>query len=62
VVCRDRDTTNRLTGGTSASASTGRTSPPGRQCIELTKPQSDVLARLDLTPPEKIVELAATPA
>jgi hypothetical protein len=36
------------------------TGPAGtyRQCTELTKPQRDILARLDLTPPTKIIELA----
>jgi Transposase DDE domain len=37
------------------------TGPAGtyRQRTELTRPQRDLLARLDLTPPKKIVELAA---
>jgi hypothetical protein len=36
------------------------TGPAGtyRQRTELTKPQRDILAKLDLTPPEKIIELA----
>jgi hypothetical protein len=41
------------------------TGPAGtyRQRTELTKPQRDILAKLDLTPPKKIIELtAATPA
>lgn len=32
-----------------------------RQRTELTKPQRDILAHLDLTPPKKIIELAAAP-
>jgi hypothetical protein len=38
------------------------TGPAGtyRQRTELTKPQRDLLARLDLTPPKKIIELAPT--
>ena len=32
-----------------------------RQRTELTKPQRDILAKLDLTPPKKIIELAPTP-
>ena len=37
------------------------TGPAGtyRQRTELTKPQRDILARLDLTPPKKIIELTA---
>ncbi len=37
------------------------TGPAGtyRQRTELTKPQRDILAKLDLTPPKKIIELAA---
>jgi Transposase DDE domain len=39
------------------------TGPAGtyRQRTELTKPQRDLLARLDLTPPKKIIELTAPP-
>jgi hypothetical protein len=39
------------------------TGPAGtyRQRTELTKPQRDLLARLNLTPPKKIIELTATP-
>jgi hypothetical protein len=39
------------------------TGPAGtyRQRTEITKPQRDILARLNLTPPKKIIELAATP-
>jgi hypothetical protein len=33
-----------------------------RQRTELTKPQRDIFARLDLTAPKKIIELAPTPA
>jgi hypothetical protein len=32
-----------------------------RQRTELTKPQRDILAKLDLTPPKKIIELTPTP-
>jgi hypothetical protein len=32
-----------------------------RQRTELTKPQRDILAKLNLTPPKKIIELAPTP-
>jgi hypothetical protein len=40
------------------------TGPAGtyRQRTELTKPQVDILAKLDLTPPKKIIELAPAPA
>jgi hypothetical protein len=39
------------------------TGPAGtyRQRTELTKPQRDILAKLGLTPPKKIIELAPTP-
>ncbi|HZN75128.1 MAG TPA: hypothetical protein VFC00_26145 [Micromonosporaceae bacterium] len=33
-----------------------------RQRTELTKQQRDILAKLDLTPPKKIIELAPAPA
>jgi len=33
-----------------------------RQRTELTKPQRDILAKLDLTPPKKIIELTPAPA
>jgi hypothetical protein len=37
------------------------TGPTGRfrQCTELSKPQRDLLARLDIPAPKKIIELAA---
>jgi hypothetical protein len=38
------------------------TGPTGmfRQCTELAKPQRDLLARLDIPTPKKIIELAAS--
>jgi len=50
-------------GNTSTTAHRTFTGPACtyRQRTELTKPQRDILAKLDLTPPKKIIDLAANP-